>query len=435
MESHTISCMQWLLLFFLASFARLILRIHRPYIIGVTGTVGKTTITNHIARFLTHEFGKHSVEYSIHHYNGEYGLPLTIIGSETGGKNPILWILVFFRAMMRCIRPFPRYLVLEYGIDHPGEMDFLLSIAIPDIAIITEIMPNHIEQFGTFERYREEKLKFVKNTPNLIAHESLREFVEREALFYGRGAMSEIDASHIEIVPEWTQAKVHIHGEVYSLLLPVFGEFQIDNILPVYGTAMILSRPLENISEYAKKFQPDLGRSGILRGIGSSVIVDGSYNGGYMSIHAWLISMRSFLHSHRIIFFLGDMRELWDETEKLHTAIASEICNIFPPQSQVIFYLVGPMMREFVFPKIESHFSSYTYLSSEEAGLSIRSLLDQKSDNSATMVYVKGSQNTIFLEEGIKKFLADPNDVSKLCRQSPDWRARKTIFFDSIHSR
>ncbi len=52
-------------------------------------------------------------------------------------------------------------MVLEYGIDHPGEMDFMLSIAIPDVAIITEIAPNHIEQFGNFDLYKKEKLKIV----------------------------------------------------------------------------------------------------------------------------------------------------------------------------------------------------------------------------------------------------------------------------------
>jgi UDP-N-acetylmuramyl pentapeptide synthase len=65
-------------------------------------------------------------------------------------------------------------------------MDYLLSIAIPNIAIITEVMPNHIEQFGAFELYRKEKLKFAIHSEYLIAHESLREFIERDAFFYGR---------------------------------------------------------------------------------------------------------------------------------------------------------------------------------------------------------------------------------------------------------
>ena len=75
--------MQTILLSFLAFFARNIIRIHKPYIIGVTGTVGKTTISGHIASYLIHELGQGTVMYSPYHYNGEYGLPLTIIHAKT----------------------------------------------------------------------------------------------------------------------------------------------------------------------------------------------------------------------------------------------------------------------------------------------------------------------------------------------------------------
>ncbi len=111
--------MQNILLLLLAFVARLIIIKHRPYIIGITGTVGKTTITTHIAHFLSRELGSKNVGYSLYHYNGEYGLPLTIIGIRTPGRNPFLWIWVFLVALSRLVRPYPHYLVLEYGIDHP----------------------------------------------------------------------------------------------------------------------------------------------------------------------------------------------------------------------------------------------------------------------------------------------------------------------------
>jgi UDP-N-acetylmuramyl pentapeptide synthase len=78
-------------------------------------------------------------------------------------------------------------------------MDFLLSIATPDIAIITEVAPNHLEQFGTFDLYKKEKLKITHKAKDLIIHDTLRDSIERDAFYYGTGAMSEIDASHIDI--------------------------------------------------------------------------------------------------------------------------------------------------------------------------------------------------------------------------------------------
>lgn len=78
-------------------------------------------------------------------------------------------------------------------------MDFLLSIAVPEIAIITEVAPNHLEQFGTFDLYRKEKLKITRQAKHLIIHDTLRDALERDAFYYGTGAMSDLNASHINI--------------------------------------------------------------------------------------------------------------------------------------------------------------------------------------------------------------------------------------------
>ena len=215
--------MQTFFLSFLAFFARLIIHIHRPFVIGVTGTVGKTTISTHIAKYLSLLYGEKNVLISPYHYNGEYGLPLSIIGAKTGGKNPFLWIGVFLIALSRMIRPYPRYVVLEYGIDHPGEMDFMLSIVIPDIAIISVVTPNHLEQFGSLENYRTEKLRITRDTPKIIAHESLRPYIEKDALYYGTGSMSDIDASHFHATLEGVSADIHVEKSTYrAVTLPGF---------------------------------------------------------------------------------------------------------------------------------------------------------------------------------------------------------------------
>lgn len=102
-------------------------------------------------------------------------------------------------AILRLFQSHPRYLVLEYGIDHPGEMDFLLSIATPDIAILTPVESNHLEQFGSLDVYRNNKIKLITSAKHAIVHESLRQYIEVDALYYSLGALSDIDASHIEI--------------------------------------------------------------------------------------------------------------------------------------------------------------------------------------------------------------------------------------------
>lgn len=423
--------MQTIFLSILAFFARTIIQIHKPYVIGVTGTVGKTTISAHITSYLIHEFGHRAVAYSPYHYNGEFGLPLSIIGTKTWAKNPFRWVWVFIVAIYRIFVRYPRFLVLEYGIDRPGEMDFLLDIVVPDIAVITEIMPNHIEQFGSFSAYRWEKLKMAEATNMLIAHDTLRPYIERDTTFYGRWAMSDIDASHIEVNERWTHAIVHAYGRDYPISLPVFGEFQIDNLLPLYAIAKVLETNMEGIGVYAQTFAPESGRSGILHGIFDSIIIDGSYNWWYLSIHSGISSMRSFLHSHRIIFLLGDMRELWSEEATLHGELADEILTLFPDDSDVVFIFVGPLMLQYVVPKVAKSFPVFHFFSSRNAGNKVVDILGEW-EGKPTMIYVKWSQNTIFLEEGIKQFLAHEDELKKLCRQSPEWIRKKEVFFHSL---
>ena len=92
---------------------------------------------------------------------------------------------VFVQALIRLFSPYPRYLILEYGIDHPGEMEYLLSIVKPHIAILTPVAPNHLEQFGTLEKYRDAKILLPKNAKELaIVHDSQGEYIEGEKVYY-----------------------------------------------------------------------------------------------------------------------------------------------------------------------------------------------------------------------------------------------------------
>jgi UDP-N-acetylmuramyl pentapeptide synthase len=65
-------------------------------------------------------------------------------------------------------KKYPKYIVLEYGIDHDGEMDFLLEIARPNVGIILNISKNHVLQFPDFEIYKREKLKLPLNSKKII---------------------------------------------------------------------------------------------------------------------------------------------------------------------------------------------------------------------------------------------------------------------------
>jgi UDP-N-acetylmuramyl pentapeptide synthase len=163
-------------------------------------------------------------------------------------------------------------------------MDFLISIAQPNIAILTPVESNHLEQFGSLELYRKNKLQLIAAAKYAIVHESLRQYIDTDALFYSLGALSDIDASNITMSIEGTHAIAHYKGQDFPISLPSIGSFQIENILPLFPVSSHLGIDPKLISVYTENSIIESGRSTILPGIDSTTIIDGSYNGGYLSL-------------------------------------------------------------------------------------------------------------------------------------------------------
>lgn len=419
---------------YLATLAKILIKIKKPYIIGVTGSAGKTTISKFVVQYLEAEFGKNSVDYSRHNYNWEFGLPLTIIGAKTGGKNIIKWMWVFFVFLKKIFTKTPKFLVLEYGIDTIGEMDFLVSIATPDIAIISRIVPNHMEQFRTEENYRNEKLKICA-AKKIFAHKSLEKFFTQENLtkthfFDISDTMWEIFAKNISTQKYGVSADIIYKNQEISVQLPMFGEYQIENIFPLIFLADELERNPKNLENFSKNFSVESGRSGIFQGKNNAIVIDGTYNGGLLSMIESLESIKKITKNEEIILLLGDMRELWEFEKKSHEELATKILENFSKNFSIKIFLIGKVMREIVFPILKEKFDITSELSSRIAGEKIAQILE-KNPEKEYIIFAKWSQNTIFLEEWLKKILQE-KDFSKLCRQSNEWLMKKEKFFQSV---
>lgn len=217
--------MQKLLQNYLRFLAKILLFFKKPYIIGVTGTAGKTTISRFLVQFLESSLGEGRIGYSQYNYNGEFGLPLAIIGAKSGGKNPFLWAWVALVTIRRLFQKYPEYLVLEYGIDHPGEMDFLLSIAVPDVAVISPIVPNHMEQFKTEKAYFGEKIKILAAKKSII-HESVAKKIPslpKNTSVYG---FESFPGMILKNTPKGISGNINYKGENINFSLPFLGKYQ-----------------------------------------------------------------------------------------------------------------------------------------------------------------------------------------------------------------
>ena len=142
--------------------AKLILARFRPKIIAVTGTVGKTSVKA-VALVLGSEFNVRKSEKS---YNSEIGVPLTIIGAQTGWGSFKQWLAVIFKGLKVFLLAgdYPKFLVLEMGVDRPKDMEKMVSWVKPYVAVITAVgtIPVHVQYFSGPEELISEKRKLVE---------------------------------------------------------------------------------------------------------------------------------------------------------------------------------------------------------------------------------------------------------------------------------
>lgn len=419
----------------LSFLANSLVKKHKPFIIWITWTVGKTTSTNFVYEFLFYFF-KNDVYKSEYDYNWEFWLPLTILKSKSPNKNIFLWFLLILNFLkLYFSNNYPKYLVLEYWIDRPWEMQFLANIAIPDIAIILNISPNHITQFSSFDEYISEKMYLSSVSANVIYNaddisiasrinssksNKLSFWIKNNSDFFAKNIFSTLENLSFDLLHNW---------EIFSTKFNIFWDFQVYNILPMFALSKLINIDIHSCLEALDNIHPLKWRSSILQWVNDSIIIDWSYNGGFASLSSWIDFVSSLQWDYTKILFIWDMRELWVESKKYHLEIAS-IIN----QEKIDYVvLVWDEMKKYVFDELNKKFGEnkvFVYNNSRFAGDKVREIILEQ--NKKVVVYVKWSQNTIFLEEWIKKFLYSLQDVNKLCRQSQSWLAKKEDFFNNI---
>ena len=420
--------------------------------IGVNGSVGKTSCRMIVMQTLQ-KFLPHKVVYtSSKNFNGELWFPLSIFCVDAFIPTIYHFIYTFFHAidLVYFSKKAPYdIIVLEYGIDRPGEMSFLLHIVKPDIGIFTAMDSVHSEQFGDPQAIAQEEIKMILATKEtaFLNHDdmyamqlydriSIEKFTyqtewysqqadihfDRELFIYDDGVRVTFDL----LVKSHTMTiKTNMIGKAHYGYIGVW--LTIADMLSYKYTGNGIIKSLDVVTlDYA--LQP--GRLSILSWYKDSVIVDASYNASPRSVTKIIntvYTLRQQLYpDHKIIVMLGDMKELGDFAEQEHRKLAAYVHGVADD-----VFLVGQMMSRFVYDELCK--IGYTerrirrYLSSVEAGDALRNLL--KKSKGKYIIVFKGSQNTIFLEEAIKKILAYPADVAQLPRQGDWWTTKKNVFF------
>jgi UDP-N-acetylmuramoyl-tripeptide--D-alanyl-D-alanine ligase len=417
-------------------FAKLILNKYKPRIIALTGSVGKTSSKEAVFAVLKNYF---DVRASYKNYNNELGVPLTIIGSKTGGRSLFHWLLVFFRALRLLILPsdYPKILVLEMGADHPGDIEKLTKLAPPEVAVVTAVSPVHLEFMGSIEEVAKEKRKLVESLPkNGVA--VLNNDDERVLAMKGKtrariitfGFKKEAEVQAIEMGEYLekgvmnTQAlgginfKINYQGNVVPVFLSnVLGRQHVYAALVGASVGLVLGLNLVEISEGLKNYQAPAGRMRLIRGIKNTLIIDDTYNA---SPQAVLEALEVFARlrekeNRRWIAVLGDMLELGSFTEEAHRQVGRkcrEVCDLLVTVGERARFIADEAIIVGM-PK-ERVMTMHT---TEEAGHWLQEIIKE-----GDCLLIKGSQG-MRMERIVKELMAEPLRAQELLvRQEKEWQ-------------
>ncbi|PID34784.1 MAG: hypothetical protein CR971_01475 [candidate division SR1 bacterium] len=472
----------------LAFFAKKYLQKHNPIIIGINGSVGKTSCRAIIHQTLQHYFPDQKIYTSSKNFNGELGLPLSVFCKES--RTPNIWefIRTLFNFAYQSLFAKKKYdvIILEYGIDRPGEMDFLLNIAKPDIGVFTALDAVHSEQFGDPNAIAEEEVKMPLNTKEVVflnndepyTHQIINSIKIDKLTYQTTGAKPNANItfqnSHIINNTENNNIansfELTIGKKNHSITTNQIGKINHGYIGVALAITEILAHKFQKNNPLQKEITLNYtllpGRMTLFAGVEESIILDSTYNASPLSMRRLIDTThqikQSFLFNKdneqnknkknkQVRLALGDMRELGDFTEKEHRLLAGYCQGIADKM-----FLVGESMKNYFLDEAEKigcdmktiqHFKNSKLLGnamktaleklslkSKEYNQENKSPLKRGNPANArrgignseeVIILCKGSQNTIFLEEAVKILLKNKADSKHLVRQSEFWLSKK----------
>lgn len=391
---------------------------HQFKVIGVVGSIGKTSTKMAIAQTLGTNL---RVRYQHGNYNDIVTVPLIFFGHEQPSLfNPLEWFKLF-RANKKQIKgKFPYdVVVLELGTDGPGQIAKFSRYGELDIVVVTSIAPEHMTNFADLNAVAQEELSVANYAKKVIYNADLvsSEYsasLPAGSISYGiDNVEADFHMANIFHSANGLEGDVKHQGEIYIHIgHEAISNVQLYSVLSAVVVGEELGLKTSDIIEGLNAIKPVSGRLRRLRGINNSVIIDDSYNSSPDAVKAGLEMLYS-IEAPQKIAVLGNMNELGTISADAHKKIG-EMCD---PKELSLVITIGPDSNKSLAEAAEAKGCNVRRF---EDPYSIGELLQAKIESGA-IIFVKGSQNGVFAEEAIKKILADPEDSNKLVRQSDYW--------------
>jgi UDP-N-acetylmuramoyl-tripeptide--D-alanyl-D-alanine ligase len=271
-------------------------------VVALTGSNGKTTTRTMITHVLSRQF---KVLAPIRNFNNLVGVPLTLLRIE----------------------PDHEWAILELGMNSPGEIRRLGEICSPDIGLITNIGPAHLEGLGSLEAIMEAKgeiIESISSNGTMIFNADdprvmrLAKRAHCQTVLFGKAPEADIRASSLRSDPHGISFGLHApQGEV-QVQLPLPGLFNVSNALAAAAVATCLKVPLDDMQAALQSFIPVQGRLNLLEFHDKVHLIDDTYNANPASVKAALNTLKGISGDQRCIAVLGDMLELGQAAPNLH---------------------------------------------------------------------------------------------------------------------
>lgn len=312
-------------------------------VVGITGSVGKTSTKEMIASVLKEHFRVHKTAGN---FNNHIGLPLTIFGLEREHEVG----------------------VLEMGISDFGEMHTLASMANPDICVITNIGLCHLENLKTRDgilKAKTECFDHMKENGAVVLNGLDDKLCTIDAVkgmapvFYGRETDKAYATDMEDLGLLGIRINLHLCGQVRQVTIPIPGEHNIYNALAAACVGHILGMDIEEICRGIENVETIGGRSNLIQ-VKGMTIIDDCYNANPVSMKASLDVLAKA--PGRKIAVLGDMGELGRDERELH----AQVGNYLAGKNIDFLYCAGELSREIAQTAKQNPRCAVSYFTSKE---------------------------------------------------------------------
>jgi UDP-N-acetylmuramoyl-tripeptide--D-alanyl-D-alanine ligase len=337
-------------------------------VIGITGSTGKSTTKEMVASILRQK-GNTIVSYA--NIDPVYNIPTTIL---------------------KCT-PNTKYLVLEMGVEYPGEMDYYLWLAKPSIGVITNIYLTHTEFFNDIEGVAKEKIKLIQslgkqnfavlNKENIILTK-LSDQTRAQMVWFGEN--SQVSARGESISEEFGSRYTLSIGKFNVIIqIPVPGKQFISDSLAAASVGHILGASLSQIKIGLERFETLGHRMKLIKLKSGALILDDTYNNNPAAARESINTFVTIAGKRKKIIVMGDMLELGSIEVEAHRQLGEYIGQI-PPDYLFGIGKLSKIMVQTAKTKIGVE-KTFWVNSSEEALPLVKKLL-----NKNYVILVKGSR-------------------------------------------